>query len=176
MHLKVTANNKVSGDGILSDATETHVATRETHITLKTPLMNLDRNWAQKIPSLRFPIFRYTPFSLQPRAPSFLSKSVLDTINAFVQSRKLNAHNFPPSESLYRFLESLKFGNVAPMWRYRQDIKVENDYTSRNNVCRFTTAFLFNSLKKIFWKKKPPFSLFLSSYLLCYADSILFSS
>jgi len=44
MHLKVTANNKVSGDGILSDATETHVATRETHITLKTPLMNLDRN------------------------------------------------------------------------------------------------------------------------------------
>jgi hypothetical protein len=43
MHFKVTATNEVSGESILSDATKTHVATRETHITLKTPLTNLDR-------------------------------------------------------------------------------------------------------------------------------------
>ena len=43
MHLKVTTN-KVSGERVLSDVTETHVATRETRETLKTPVMNLDRN------------------------------------------------------------------------------------------------------------------------------------
>jgi len=44
MHLKVTATSKVSGERILGDATDTHVATRETHITLKTTLMKLDGN------------------------------------------------------------------------------------------------------------------------------------
>ena len=63
MQLKVTTTNKVSDETVLSEVTERHVTTRETHITLKTPVMNLDRNSEQKIPSLRFPIFYYTPFS-----------------------------------------------------------------------------------------------------------------